>query len=84
MPQGAPTVFETVLSAFHAHSLAVQRHEEQDTCATADEVIASRLAVLRALVAEGWTPPARVVDQVATDAVLVRLPLGVMGDAARP
>jgi len=77
-------VFESVLSALHEHALAVQRHEEQDTCATADEVIASRLAVLRGLVAEGWTPPALVADQVEADALLVRLPLGVMGDAARP
>lgn len=77
-------MFETVLTALHEHARALQRHEEQDTCATADEVIDSRLAVLQALLAQGWTPPAHVADQVAADALLVRLPLGVVGDAAHP
>lgn len=70
--------------AFHA---AVQRRDgvearlrrgelDEDlydrSLSAAEAVVESRVALYRLLVAEGWTPPATVIQDIAVDATLLR------------
>lgn len=69
-------MLEPTLTCLAAYAAVVREHELEPTLASSEGLVRARLAVVHALVAQGWVPPQHVTRDVDLDTRLDHTKVG--------